>query len=70
VYFLALLAYICLGDFHLGLTYQYDGNIEPFLLDDGKGLEHYHVILTVVLIITLLSVFLAYKIRKMTTEEL
>ena len=68
VYFLALLAFICLGDFHLGRIVEW--RTEPFLLDDGQGLEYYHVILTAVAIITILSLFLAYKIKKMTTEEL
>jgi len=67
-FFLILLAYICLGDFHLGRWT--DWNIEPFLLDDGKGLEYYHVLLTTVIVIVVLSLFLSYKIRKMTTEEL
>jgi hypothetical protein len=71
---LMLLAYLCLGDFKLGIFTGRDANwepiIEPLLLNDGHGLEYYHIIAVTVLLITSLVAFLGYKIRKLTTEEL
>ncbi|MHA2252129.1 MAG: hypothetical protein ACXAD7_17320 [Candidatus Kariarchaeaceae archaeon] len=69
--YLVLLAYLCLGDFDLGLGYQWDfGGIRPFLLDDGSGLEWWHLAVITIGLIALMASFLSFKIWKMTTEEL
>ena len=68
--FLILLAYICLGDFDLAII---DYNFEfpqVFSLNDGVGLEYYHVLLYALTLIILFSTVLFFKIRKMTSEEL
>ncbi|MHA2169532.1 MAG: hypothetical protein ACXAB7_06520 [Candidatus Kariarchaeaceae archaeon] len=67
---LMLMAYVCLGDFHLGLGYEWDENIQPFSLNDGSGLEWFHVIGVFLGLVIILSGILAYKINKLTTEEL
>ncbi|MHA2092661.1 MAG: hypothetical protein ACW98K_17585 [Candidatus Kariarchaeaceae archaeon] len=67
---LMLLAYVCLGDFHLGLGYEWDENVQPFSLNDGSGLEWFHVIGVFLGLVIILSSILAYKINKLTTEEL
>ncbi len=66
-HFLVLLAYVSLGDFSLGIG---DGRPEEFLLDDGSGLEYYHVIGTAIMLIISMACFLAFKINRLTTEEL
>ncbi len=77
--FLTLLAYVCLGDFKLGidprgvpLSGLIYGTVEIFSLhlNDGYGLEYWHVLLQAILLILFFSLILAYKIRKLTTEEL
>ncbi len=71
--FLELLAYVCLGDFSLGIYAPTDLNPENIILlhlDNGKGLEYWHVLIIAFLIIIVLSLYLAIRIHKMTTEEL
>ncbi len=66
--FFILLSYVCLGDYSLGV---YDfGKIHPLDLNDGTGLEYWHVLLLAFLLILIFSLYLTYKIRKLTTEEL
>jgi len=79
--FFVLLAYVCLGDYDLGVlpystsssrigwTFSY-GEIIPLNLNDGYGLEYWHVLIQAFLLILFFSLILTYKIRKMTTEEL
>lgn len=72
-YLFVLLAFICLQDFKLGIeesTRGFGGQTIPFLLDDGQGLEYFHVLGTVFVVIGLLIAFLSIKIKRMTTEEL
>ncbi|MHA2403495.1 MAG: hypothetical protein ACXADH_10935 [Candidatus Kariarchaeaceae archaeon] len=76
-FFFALLAYVCFRDFNLGIsTFEGFENDEPQIsyqnlyLDDGGGLEYWHILLVAFSLIFLMSAFLSYKIRKMTTEEL
>ncbi|MFX1395274.1 MAG: hypothetical protein ACFFAH_17165, partial [Promethearchaeota archaeon] len=65
---LVLLAYVCLGDYNLGVI---DGNTVVSLdLNDGAGLEYWHVLLVVFICILIFSLILAYKIWRTTTEEL
>lgn len=75
--FLVLLAYVILGDNHLALrttdAQNAQGNIfskTPLVLNDGVGLEWYHVIGLFLFYILFFGTLLAYKIRKLTTEEL
>ncbi|MHA2252130.1 MAG: hypothetical protein ACXAD7_17325 [Candidatus Kariarchaeaceae archaeon] len=71
--FLALLAYLCLGDLDLGLMVGWNNNgalIDSFILDDGAGLEWWHITGITLSLIILMASFLSYKIWKMTTEEL
>jgi len=66
--FFALLAYVCLGDYELGV---HSGT--EFLrlgLNDGYSLEYWHVLLQAFIIILVFSLILVYKLQKMTTEEL
>lgn len=69
-FYLILLGYVCMGDFHLALDHWSYQVPKPFLLDDGYGLEYWHIILTTIAIIVVLTSILAFKIRKLTTEEL
>jgi len=72
--FLTLLAYVCLGDYELGIiqgsTTTATLEIFPLNLNDGFSLEYWHVLLQAILIILIFSLILAYKLRKLTTEEL
>ncbi|MHA2252995.1 MAG: hypothetical protein ACXAD7_21710 [Candidatus Kariarchaeaceae archaeon] len=76
-FFFALLAYVCFRDFNLGIS-TFEGfendevqiSYENFYLDDGGGLEYWHILFMAFSLIFLMSAFLSYKIRKMTTEEL
>ena len=63
--FLILLSYVCLGDYNLGLLLNISLD-----LNDGAGLEYWHIYLQAFILILVFSVYLAFKIRKMTTEEL
>ena len=68
--FLVLLAYVCLGDYDLGV---WDAKNEKYIelnLNNGIGLEYWHVFLQTFLLILVFTLILTYKIWKMTTEEL
>ncbi len=68
--FLVLLAYVCLGDYDLGVSGgNFFTNVE-LNLDNGVGLEYWHVFLVAIIIIFILTLTLVYKIHKTTTEEL
>ncbi|MFX0204829.1 MAG: hypothetical protein ACFFDT_02510 [Candidatus Hodarchaeota archaeon] len=62
--FLALLTFICLGAFELD---TWEGEV---LLNNGEGLEYLHILGLAFVLIVIMSLFLLYKIRRMTTEEL
>jgi hypothetical protein len=66
--FLVLLSYVCLGDLNLG--YRGMGGMAPLVLNDGVGLEAWHVLLQAFILILVFSLYLAFKIKKMTTEKL
>jgi len=66
--FLILLSYICLGDLNLGFSGM--RGISPLVLNDGVGLEAWHVLLQAFIFILVFSLYLAFKIKKMTTEKL
>ena len=66
--FLVLLAYVCFGRFNLGLE-KSTGRV-ALNLNDGIGLEYYHILLLALTYIVVLSLLLRFKIHKMTTEEL
>lgn len=71
--FLILLAYVCLGDYDLGkgVWQTNEENIVVTLnLDNGVGIEYWHVFLVAFIYILVLSLILAYKMLKTTTEEL
>ena len=68
--FLVLLAYVCLGDYDLGVYNEEKDKVFKLNLDNGVGLEYWHVLLQAFIIILILSLILAYKIWKTTTEEL
>jgi len=68
--FLLLLAYVCLGDYDLGVRNNEEYIMVELNLDNGVGLEYWHVFLVTIIYILILSLILAYKIWKTTTEEL
>ncbi|MCY3414403.1 MAG: hypothetical protein INQ03_22340 [Candidatus Heimdallarchaeota archaeon] len=78
--FLVILAYICLGDLNLGINNGwgmdettgewYPIPPTPLNLNDGAGLEYFHVLGIALGIIVIFSAYLYYKIKKMTGEEL
>ena len=68
--FLVLLAYVCLGDYDLGVYNEKKDKVYKLNLDNNFGLEYWHVLLQAFIIIVILSLILAYKIWKTTTEEL
>jgi ABC-type transport system involved in multi-copper enzyme maturation permease subunit len=68
--FLVLLAYVCLGDYDLGVWDDKKEKIVKLNLNDGAGLEYWHVFLLAFLYILIFSLILAYKIWKTTTEDL
>ncbi|MHA2277728.1 MAG: hypothetical protein ACXAC2_18250 [Candidatus Kariarchaeaceae archaeon] len=74
--FLMLLAYVILGDTTLAIRDFEGGDDEFFItktpldLNDGAGLEYWHVLLQALAFILIFSLILWYKIRKLTTEEL
>ena len=68
--FLVLLAYVCLGDYDLGVYNEEKDKVYKLNLYNGVGLEYWHVLLQAFIIILILSLILAYKIWKTTTEEL
>jgi len=67
--FFVLLAYVCLGVYELGVQGE-GAEVFSLNLDDGLSLEYWHVLLQAFLLILIFSLILAYKIRKLTTEEL
>ena len=74
-FLLMLLAFVCLGDYNLGIATSINDEgfnriYKPFLLNDGSGLEYWHVLGVIFLLIALMIAFLSIKIRRMTTEEL
>jgi len=68
--FLVLLTYVCLGDYDLGAWDGKRNEVVILNLDNGAGLEYWHVFLAVFIYILILSLILAYKMWKTTTEEL
>ncbi|MFX0072090.1 MAG: hypothetical protein ACFFAO_13460 [Candidatus Hermodarchaeota archaeon] len=70
--FLMLLAYVCLGDYELGVRKGEGEKVKYYelILNDGVGLEYWHVFLQAFLLIIIFTLILTYKIWKMTTEEL
>jgi len=68
--FLVLLAYVCLGDYDLGVWHDKKNSVVNLNLDNGVSLEYLHVFLVAFIYILILSLILAYKIWKTTTEEL
>lgn len=72
-FFFVLLAYICLGHLSLGLSFSTFFNISPtntpLNLNDGHGLEYYHVLLLALAYLIILGSILWYRIHKLTTEE-
>lgn len=77
--FLELLGYVCLGDFKLFITeWVAEGVGEeediysyvPFSLNDGKGLEYFHVLGLAFALIIIMFLFLLFQLRRLTTESL
>jgi ABC-type transport system involved in multi-copper enzyme maturation permease subunit len=68
--FLVLLAYVCLGDYDLGVRDMGREKYRELNLNNGMGLEYWHVLLQAFIFILVLALILAYKIWKTTTEEL
>lgn len=68
--FFALLAYVCLGVYEVGIFDEVNYRVYPLYLNDGVGLEYWHVLLQTFLIIFFLVVILVYKLQKLSTEEL
>lgn len=62
--FIVLLSYSILGVYDLTVFNQ------DLLLNNGSGLEYWHVLLSAFAIVLLLSAFLIYKIHKLTSEDL
>ena len=72
-YVIALLIYTLGGDWNLGLREGgifSEGTIKPLLLNDGVGLEWWHVLGVVSIVIIIGLVLLLFKIHRMTTNEL
>ncbi|MCE7737264.1 MAG: ABC transporter permease subunit [Candidatus Heimdallarchaeota archaeon] len=75
-YFLGLLAYVALGDYQLGFGGGFDFETGDFrsskLLDlnDGTGLEYWHIYGIAFAVIALFASLLSWKINRLTTEEL
>ncbi|MBD3253935.1 MAG: hypothetical protein GF383_02530 [Candidatus Lokiarchaeota archaeon] len=67
--FLTLLAYVCLGDLNLGIFVSFD-EIKELDLNNGSGLEYWHIYLQAIILILIFSTYLAIRIKRMTTEEL
>lgn len=75
--FLVLLAYVILGDNHLGIRNNQGGGPNgfirtktPLVLNDGTGLEYYHVLGLFLFYVLFFGGILAYRIRKLTTKDL
>ncbi|OLS27204.1 MAG: hypothetical protein HeimC2_13140 [Candidatus Heimdallarchaeota archaeon LC_2] len=75
-YFLSLLAYVALGDTNLGFGGDYNfetdrrTGVQELNLNDGAGLEYWHIYGVTLAIIVLFSLLLTWKINRLTTEEL
>ncbi|MFX0114438.1 MAG: hypothetical protein ACFFB3_07810 [Candidatus Hodarchaeota archaeon] len=79
--FLELLAYVCLGDFDLFLQ-SWDQNGEPgenngfissytpLSLDNGTGLEYYHILGATFALVIIMFLFLVFRLYRLTTEAL
>ncbi|MFW9987436.1 MAG: hypothetical protein ACFFC3_02155 [Candidatus Odinarchaeota archaeon] len=68
--FMILLAYVCLGDFNLGIMKDSEiGFKDELILNNGVGLEYIHVLIVAFIYILICSLLLAYKIWRTTTEE-
>jgi len=71
--FLVLLSLVCLGDYDIGIGragFDGFGQRKQLLLNDGSGLEFYHVYGLAFAYIFIFASLLYLKIRKLTTEEL
>lgn len=77
--FLQLLAYTILGNYNLAIitgtqvdqtTSAVTNSYALLNLNDGIGLEWYDVYLMAIGLIVIMILFLAYKVRKLTTEDL
>jgi ABC-type transport system involved in multi-copper enzyme maturation permease subunit len=80
--FLELLAYICLGDFELWFqTAEFHGphtdteeeitfSYKLLSLNDGAGLEYFHVLGITFVLIAVMFAFLVVRLRMLTTEAL
>ena len=68
--FLVLLGYVCLGDYDLGVEDEKKERYFELNLNNGVGLEYWHVFLQALLLILVFTLILTYKIWKTTTEEL
>lgn len=67
---IVLIAFICLGDLDLGIIDWSSGTARELILNDGTGLEYWHVLGLTFMIIGLFSLVLGYKIKRLTSEEL
>ena len=77
--FLQLLSFICLGDLELytreeigynHITDEWLYDYTPFLLNDGGGLEAYHILGLTFFLILGMFLLLIFRLRRLTTEEL
>ncbi len=72
-YVFALLIYTIGGNWNLGLREGgifSSGNVTPLILNNGTGLEWWHVIGLVLLVLIIGLLLLLFKIHRMTTNEL
>lgn len=67
---ITLLAYVCVGDFDLGITKGFGEPAAVLNLHDGIDLEYYHVYLVVFAYIAVFLALLIWKVHKLTTEDL
>ncbi|MFX1512797.1 MAG: hypothetical protein ACFFCQ_09445 [Promethearchaeota archaeon] len=63
-HFFTLLAYSILGE------YELESVGKLYILNDGKGLEHFHILGLTFILIVIMTVFLFFKLHRLTTEEL
>jgi len=70
--FFTLLTFVAIGDYKLWQSQDggFGGDPVPFLLNDGKGVEYWHVYGLYSILLLFFGLALFYKIRKLTTEEL
>ncbi len=69
-YVISLLIFVMGGQFSVYVSNPNSGSLEPLLLNNGVGLEWWHVLLVVFLVILIGMSFLLFKIHRMTTNEL